>query len=63
MNYPANPYSDLVPKTVDGFVVLQATLNDTASSVAARETIARLRSTIQAQYPKVKIWWRQCYSA
>ena len=50
----ANPYSDLVPKTVDGFVVLQATLNDTASSVAARETIARLRSTIQAQYPEVK---------
>lgn len=49
----AYPFKDLSPKVIDGQVVLQATLNDPASSVAARETIARLRSAIQPSHPEV----------
>ena len=38
---------------VDGQVVFQATLKDPASSVQARETISRLRATIQPTHPEV----------
>lgn len=49
----AYPFKDLQPKVVDGQVVLQATLKDPASSVQARETISRLRATIQPTHPEV----------
>lgn len=50
----ANPFKDIVPKNVDGKIVLEATLKDAASSVAARETVGRLRQSVQADYPEVK---------
>ncbi len=46
----ANPFAGLSPKEIDGKVVLQATLKDPASSVAAREAVQRLRTTIQPKY-------------
>ncbi len=49
----AYPFNDVSPKVVDGVVVLQATLKDAASSVAARETVARLRSAIHTNHPEV----------
>ena len=49
----ANPFKTITQKEVDGTIVLQATLKDAASSVAARETVARLRSQIQPSYPGV----------
>lgn len=50
----ANPFAGVEPKVVDGEVVLSVTLTDVASSVEARETIQRLRDTVQADYPDVK---------
>lgn len=49
----AYPFSGVEPKVVDGEVVLQATLKDPASSVVARETVARLRTDIQKDHPSV----------
>lgn len=49
----AYPFAAVEPKVVDGQVVLMATLKDPASSVAARDTVARLRSAIQGDNPKV----------
>ena len=49
----AYPFKDLQPKVINGQVVLQATLKDPASSVPARETIARLRAAIQPTHPEV----------
>lgn len=51
----ANPFYGISPKVVDDMVVLQATLNDVPSSVAARETISRLRTTIHSHDPTVLI--------
>jgi len=50
----ANPFAGLQPKVVDGMVVLQATLKDPASSVPARDTVQRLRSSIQPDFPQTK---------
>jgi len=50
----ANPYKNITQKEVGGIIVLQATLKDAASSVAARETVARLRKEVQAGHPDVK---------
>lgn len=47
----AYPFTGVEPKVHDGMVVLQATLQDPASSVEARETVARLRSAIQKDTP------------
>ncbi len=47
----AYPFADTTPKVVDGEAVLQATLKDPGSSVEARETVARLRNTIQKDNP------------
>ena len=49
----AYPFSNVSPKVADGNTLLQVTLRDAASSVEARQTIARLRSNIQSQYPQV----------
>lgn len=49
----AYPYSDVSPKVVDGAVVVQAVLKDAASSVEARQTVARLRAEVQAKNPDV----------
>lgn len=51
----ADPFKNIDAKVVDGNVVLAATLTSAASSVEARQTIDRLRSTIEADYPDVKI--------
>lgn len=51
----AYPFDSLQPKVIDNEVVLQATLRDPASSVAAREAIARLRTEVEKQHPSVKI--------
>ncbi len=50
----AYPFSDASPKVIDGDVMLTATLTDPASSIPARETIQRLRDTVEADYPDVK---------
>lgn len=50
----ANPFNDIVQKEVDGEIVLEVTLNDPASSVAARETVGRLRESIQSSHPATK---------
>lgn len=42
----AYPFADAEPKVVDGRVELQATLNDSPDSEAARETIERLRQRL-----------------
>lgn len=42
-----------LPKVVDGNVLLQATLKDPADSLPARQTVERLRKTVQATYPSV----------
>jgi RND superfamily putative drug exporter len=42
----AYPFKGAVVKTVDGNVLLQATLKDPADSLAARDTIVRLRDAI-----------------
>lgn len=49
----AYTFSGTQPKVLDNREVLQATLKDAASSVPARQTIKRLRETIQPQYPDV----------
>ncbi len=48
----ASPFKQ--PKVVDGRVLLQATLKDPASSLAARETVARLRRDVQPNYTQVQ---------
>ena len=45
----AYPYSGTSPKVVDGKVVLQVVLKDAASSVAARQTVGRLRMAVQKE--------------
>lgn len=45
------PFNGTEPKVIDGKVVLQITLKDAASSVEARETVARLRTAVQKEYP------------
>lgn len=50
----AYPFSSTKSKVVEGNVLLQVTLKDPADSLAARETIERLRKTIQADYPTVQ---------
>jgi len=50
----ANPFKDVEAKVVDGEVVLAATLTEAASSVEARQTIERLRTTVEADHPDVK---------
>lgn len=40
-------YENTTPKTVDGNVLLQAVLTDPADSLQARDTIIRLRDTVQ----------------
>jgi RND superfamily putative drug exporter len=50
----AYPFNNVQPKIVDGNVLLQATLKDVASSLAARATIERLRTSIQPMYPTVQ---------
>lgn len=49
----ADPFKDLKAKVVDGKVVLAATLTNAASSVEARNTIDRLRKTVEPNYPEV----------
>ena len=49
----AYPYTGVKPKAIDGVVVLQATLNDPSSSVAARETVQRLRDSTHSSNPEV----------
>jgi putative drug exporter of the RND superfamily len=51
----AYPFSDTMPKTVDGKVMLQTTLKDPADSIAARETIERLRNITHEKHPAVAI--------
>ncbi len=51
----ANPFDGVGEKVIDGRVVLQATLKDPASSVAARDAVKRLRSTVQAAHPDVLV--------
>ena len=51
----ANPFAGSEPKVVEGNVLLQATLTDSADSSQARGTIERLRETIEAEYSSVKI--------
>jgi RND superfamily putative drug exporter len=43
-----DPFAGINEKVIDNQVVLQVTLKDPASSVAARDTVKRLRSTVQA---------------
>lgn len=50
----ADPFKDVKTKVVDGEVVLGATLTDAASSIEARNTIERLRQTVEADHPDVK---------
>lgn len=50
-----NPFAGVEVKVVDGNVLLQATLADPADSKAARETVQRLRDTIESEYPTVAI--------
>ena len=49
----ANPFYGLTIKEHDGRYVLMATLTDAASSVEARQTIERLRTTIEVDHPDV----------
>ena len=49
----ADPFADITQKVVDGRVILGATLTDVASSVEARQTIERLRATVEADHPDV----------
>jgi RND superfamily putative drug exporter len=51
----AYPFSDATPATVDGKVVLQATLRASASSPAARNAVQQLRTSIHAKHPDVLI--------
>ena len=51
----AYPFTSAEPKVIDGEVVLQATLRDAASSVAARDAVARLRTTLKENHPSVKV--------
>lgn len=50
----ADPFADTRVKVVDGSIVLAATMTDAASSVEARQTVERLRKTVEAEHPKVK---------
>lgn len=50
----ADPFADVQTKVVDGEVILTATLTSPASSVEARQTIKRLRSTVEAEHPEAK---------
>lgn len=50
----AYPFTSEKPKVVDGFEVLQATVKSPASSQEARDTVARLRERVKADYPEVK---------
>lgn len=50
----ADPFAGVETKVVDGNVVLAATLTEAASSVEARQTIERLRTTVEAEHPEVK---------
>ncbi len=43
------------PKVVDGNILLQATLSDSADSIAARQTIKRLRTTLHDKYPSIAV--------
>ncbi len=49
------PFSGTVPRVVNGEVMLAATLKDPANSLAARDTIQRLRSTIESKQRTVEI--------
>lgn len=49
----AYPFADVTPKVIDGVAVLQVTLNEPASSVAARDTVQRLRDATYQKYPEV----------
>jgi RND superfamily putative drug exporter len=49
----ANPFADTKVKVVNGDIVLAATLTEAASSVKARQTIERLRTTVQTEHPNV----------
>ena len=50
----AYPFANDSPKVVDGLVVLQAVVREPASSPEARDTVARLRTDVQSEYPEVK---------
>lgn len=43
----AYPFSDATPKTIDGEVLIEATLNDAADSDAALATVERLRTSLK----------------
>lgn len=43
----ANPFRDAKPKVVDGTVLLQAVLTDSADSLTARDSVQRLRSEVK----------------
>lgn len=49
----AYPFSNVEPKVIDGEIVLAATLTNVASSVEARDTIQRLRNTVETEHPDV----------
>ena len=48
-------FAHIQPKTVDDTILLQATLRDPADSLAARQTIERIRTTLEAQHPSAKV--------
>jgi RND superfamily putative drug exporter len=51
----ANPFKNAVKKVSDGEVLLQVTLTDDPNSAAAKRTIERLRSNIEAASPSAKV--------
>lgn len=51
----ATSFTTLEPRVIDGMVLLQVTLKDSADSIAARSTIERLRSTLKESHPSIAI--------
>jgi RND superfamily putative drug exporter len=54
LSQKADPFKNIQPRVIDGDVMLMATLRDPASSVPARETIQRLRKSVEQNHPDVR---------
>lgn len=54
--FKASPFIAMIgPKVVDGNILLQATLSDPADSIAARQTVERLRTSLHKKYPDIAV--------
>lgn len=51
----AYPFKNASPKVVEGKALLQATLTDAADSLAARDTIERIRQTLKESVPNTLV--------